>query len=75
MSTPLTMEGRLKGFRLSDVPEKLRQRAADHLIRREDDFVKRLQIGAAARQPSNRLYFVPVQAWERVMLPKNRRKP
>lgn len=76
MSTPSTVSGRrLTAFRLADIPEKIRDRALSVALRREDDFMERLALGAAAQHPSARIYWVPTEAYERVMHPKNRRTP
>jgi hypothetical protein len=42
-------------------------------FKREDSFIERVKIGMAAEHPSDRVYWVPRPAWERVMHPKNRR--
>ena len=76
MSMSPRMEGRqrLVGFRLSDVPEPVRLSAKDKLLRAEGrdlmvavtrTFEERLAIGLAAEQPSDRVYWITREAWDR----------
>ena len=74
--------GGLVSFRLGDLPEEIRLRAKDRLLRGADpklpnldSLADRVAVGIAAERPSDRVYWIPKPAWERVMLPKNRRKP
>jgi hypothetical protein len=74
VSSPST-EGRLKAFRLSDVPETVRLRALDVLLATEGSkdgmlvasgsLSERLQLGFAAERPSDRVYWVSASAWEK----------
>lgn len=73
MSTSPQVGRRLKAFRLTDLPESVRWTAANRLIKQEENLVKRLQLGAAAENPSAKLYHVSCEAWERVMRPRKRR--
>jgi hypothetical protein len=57
----------LKAFRLSDVDPGIRERAKSLALKREDSFVERVKIGLAAEQPSDRVYWIPRPAWDRVM--------
>ena len=77
MSTPARTQGRrLKSFRLGDVSEEARLRALDKLLKTKGSsdgmlvaswtFTDRLALGLAARQPSDRVYWVSQEAWERV---------
>lgn len=85
MSTSPRRGGGLQAFRLGDIPEGIRLRAKDRLLKTEGSVdgmlvatsspLDRLRIGMAAERPSPRVYWIPREAWERVMLPKNRRKP
>lgn len=68
---------RLKGFRLADVPLRVRQDAYDRLLKtngsadgtlvRSDSPAEFLALGLAAEDPSDRVYWVSSEAWERVM--------
>jgi hypothetical protein len=66
MAAALT-EGRhgLKAFRLSDVPPDIRERAKARLLKIEPSPVVAVLIGMAADAPSERVYWIPVEAWER----------
>lgn len=69
----------LKAFRLAEVPEGIRLRAKERLLRTPGtahgllmataDPLARLAIGAAAERPSERVYWISREAWERVMGP------
>lgn len=61
----------LTPFRLTDLPETIRQRGKDVALRAEDNVMERVRIGIAAERPSDRIYWVPTHAYERVM----RRRP
>jgi hypothetical protein len=58
---------RLISFRLSDLPERVLLHGKDVAMRREDSPFKRLEIAQAAERPSEHVYWVPRDAWERVM--------
>lgn len=62
--------GRMRAFRLNEVPIDVRLRAADRLIPQEDSLGKRIELGTVARMPSSRVYFVSEEAWEKVMRPR-----
>lgn len=59
--------GRLRVFRLAEVPLKIRQRHASHLIRTAPTMVDRMKVGLAIQDPTDRVYAVSREAWERVM--------
>lgn len=65
MAAALT-EGRrgLKAFRLSDVPPEIRERAKTRLLKIVDSPTERIMLGVAADAPSDRVYWIPVEAWE-----------
>ncbi len=63
----------LRSFRLADVPEHLRLRGKDVAMRRCDSPFERVAIAVAAERPSSRVYWIPAEAWERVMKQRRRR--
>lgn len=71
MSAFPSTEGRgLKAFRLSDIYQidpGILQRAKAVALKREDSFMERVKIGMAAENPSQTVYWIPREAWERVM--------
>lgn len=74
--------GGLRAFRLGDIPEPVRLRALERLLSGRDpklppvvSFSDRVSLGLVAETPSDRVYWIPRPAWERVMEPKGRRKP
>lgn len=74
----------LRGFRLSDVPEDLRLRALDKLLKTDgsadgmllasESFTDRVALGIAATRPSDRVYWVSKTAWDRAVKPRRRAK-
>lgn len=66
MQTARLSPGRTVGVRLTDVPEGIRRRAGEAMLRREDDPVRRYEILMAMVRPSERVYFLPAEAVERV---------
>jgi hypothetical protein len=73
--------GGLVSFRLGDVPEEVRLRALERLLRGADpklpaaiSFSDRVQLGLVAERPSDRVYWIPRPAYERVMLRKRRKR-
>jgi hypothetical protein len=66
MADALT-EGRrgLKAFRLSDVPLDIRYRAKERLLKVEPSPTVAVLIGLAADAPSERVYWIPAEAWDR----------
>lgn len=67
---------RLKGFRLADIPEGVRRDAYDKLIKTVDgskdglivasrSLSEQVALGIAAEAPSERVYWVTQEAWER----------
>lgn len=69
MSMSPQMEGRrLKVFRLSDVPENIRLSAR---VIAERDFctspLECVMVGVAADHPSDKVYAVSLEAWEKAM--------
>jgi hypothetical protein len=67
---------RLRAFRLSDVPEPIRLRAKESLLKTVGgstdgmivvsvNFSERLAIGIAAERPSERVYWISEAAWAR----------
>lgn len=59
--------GRLRAFRLSEVPPGLRERHANRLIKQSDSPIERMHLGFAAHRPTERVYMVSREAWDRVM--------
>ena len=71
--------GPMKAFRLSDVPEKIRLRAASYLVQRVTVDLdatpgtgmgllgERIGIERAARHPSPTVYMVSAAAWEAML--------
>lgn len=61
-----TTEGRrgLKPFRLSDVPKPIRERAKERLLKIEPSPTAAVMIGLACEDPSDRVYWIPAEAWE-----------
>ena len=68
--------GALVAFRLADIPIEIRLRAKDRLLRASgatdylpttDSPIERVRIGIAAETPSDRLYWIRRERWERVM--------
>jgi hypothetical protein len=74
MSTSPRPGGSLRAFRLAEIPEPIRQRGKSRAILHEDNVIERLRIGLAAERPSDRIYWIPRTAWDKVMLPKNRKR-
>ena len=69
MSSAPAGGGRLRVFRLTDVPLEVRARHATKLLRDENSPLDRVRIGLAIDRPSDRVYAIPLAAWERVMGP------
>lgn len=68
MDTRPRYEGRgLRPFRLSDLPMKIRKRGVDIAIKRTNGFYESLEIARVAEHPSDRVYYVSREAWDRVM--------
>lgn len=74
----------LRSFRLSDVPEGIRLRALDNLLRTDGTrngmmvatytLSDRIALAIAAERPSDRVYWVSATAYDRVFAPKGRRR-
>jgi hypothetical protein len=73
MSSPPRRGGGLKAFRLGDVPIALRRRHGARLTFEPvghdpaDALFASLQIQRAIEEPSERVYWIPRHAYERVM--------
>lgn len=76
--------GRLVGVRLTEVPEPVRFRALNNLLKTDGSLdgmliasrsiSERIALGVAAASPSDRVYWIPRDAWDCVMKPKARRR-
>lgn len=66
-ASPASGGGRIRAFRLSEVPLPIRQRHANSLIRKAANPVEAMKIGLVIQQPTDRMYAVSLTAWERVM--------
>jgi hypothetical protein len=65
----------LRSFRLTDVPQGIRSAALDNLLRTEGSsdgmlvpsfsLSERIALGIAADRPSDRVYWVSAEAWEK----------
>lgn len=71
---------RLVSFRLGQIPEHVRTRAMEKLLRGADrtlppvvGYAERIALGVAVQDPSERVYWIPREAWDRVMAKKPRR--
>lgn len=74
----------LRSVRLSDVPEGIRLRALDKLLKTSgtqngmlvpsQSLTDRLALGAAATHPSDRIYWVSKTAYDRVFVPRGRHR-
>jgi hypothetical protein len=74
----------LRSFRLGDVPESVRLRVLDSLLRTPGtkdgmmvasvSLADRVALGIAAERPSDRVYWVSATAYDRVFAPKGRRR-
>jgi hypothetical protein len=74
---------RLIAFRLDQIPEHVRVRAMEKLLRGADrtlptvtSYSDKIALGVAVAQPSQRVYWIPRDAWKRVMEkpPRKRRQ-
>lgn len=82
MSATPTGRSGLRGFRLAEVPERVRLAAYDKLLMtagskdgtlvRSSELVERAALSVAAVSPSDRVYWVSREAWDRVMAPRRR---
>jgi hypothetical protein len=68
MSTVALSSGRrLKSFRLSDVPLPIRRRAARYMTDKSDSIMESFDITRACEHPSEKVYVVSQEAWNRVV--------
>lgn len=66
MSVVSRSEGRgLRSFRLSDVPFSVRYRAYERLLPDCENLRDQIALGIAVNSPSDKVYFVPQDVWER----------
>lgn len=71
---------RLIAFRLDQIPEHVRVRAMEKLLRGADrtlppvtSYSEKIALGVAVSQPSGRVYWIPADAWQKVMAPRPRK--